>query len=265
MARQDVPVANRTDVGNLPSIVEYFQADSDIKKELSEADIAELVNYDSEWFKKVRCALEYQGFDPRVILAQMIRNRKSYEAQAPSESKWDMTNVGDDLSWKDSSLAIHKFTNKESLVKDVNFLITVFLSRNNHIDKILKKSRGGVEEILNMLKEKYSINDEVNTSGTTLGSRTVTLPRIAGVFPATAVRMFHDCVVKEIVAYESFPGTAKPATHAICCPLLPSVAPMSVMKTPGGNFHAPMLWAAIKLDDIILLTRVLLVMPVWAT
>lgn len=239
------------DVWTLPELVDYFRADAEIAENLTLDDFNNILNYSPDWIKLVRTALEYQGFDPRVILSQMIRNRKSYESQRMQRVEWDLRNVGDDLKVTATSANSDKFSNEESLARDANFLITVFLSRNNHISKIVQKSRGGVEDILSMLKEKYNINDDSHSSGTSLESRMITLPRIAGVFPGTAVRMFHDKVVKEIVTHESFPGLNKPDTHAICCPFLPSVCPFGLLDNEGNNFHSVMIWTAIKLDEII--------------
>lgn len=76
-------------------------------------------------------------------------------------------------------------------IKDVNFLMTDFISRNNHLDEITKKARC-VKDILDMLKE----NDEVNTSGTSLGSSVITLPRIAEILRPlnvkSAIKRFED-------------------------------------------------------------------------
>ncbi|KAJ8706907.1 hypothetical protein PYW07_012985 [Mythimna separata] len=183
------------------------EPEEELKGEITSDDLGEIINVKADWVKLVRTALEYQGFDPRVILSQLLRNRKSYEAQKNALVQWDLSNVGDDLKWTPNSEPANCFSNQESVSKDINFMITVFLARNNHIGKIIKKARGGVDDILNMLKEKYVIDDDVHKSGTSLESRTITLPRIAGtlpriagVFPGTAVRMFHDATVKEIVA-----------------------------------------------------------------
>lgn len=231
---------------SLPEVVDYFLADPEISENIDRKDLHDIVNVKADWVKLVRTALEYQGFDPRVILAQLLRHRKTFITAKNALVEWDLSNVGGGLACTSGTIAANKFSNQESLAKDINFLIKVFLARNNHIGKILKNARTGVDDILNMLKEKYMIDDEMH-----LNSRTITLPRIAGVFPGTAVRMFHDKTVKEIVPYDLFPGPNKPGTHAICCPLLPSVCPTSLTAATGDNFHSVMLWTAIKLDDII--------------
>ncbi|XP_059047810.1 uncharacterized protein LOC131843220 [Achroia grisella] len=235
---------------SLPDIIENFLSDLEVKGVISETDLKEIINVQDDWVKLVSTALEYQGFNPRVIMSQLIRNRKSYEAQKNSLIQWDLANDRDNLKWTPASEEKNRFSNQESFSKDINFLIRMFLATNNHIGKIIKKARGGVDDILNMLKEKYVIDDNIHKSGTSQKSR-ITLPRIVKVFPGTAVRMFHEKSVKEIVAYEIFPGSLKPDTHAICCPLLPSVCPNSLVEEKGNNFHPVMIWTAIKLDDII--------------
>lgn len=116
-----------------------------------------------------------------------------------------------------------------------------------------------------MLKEKYDINDDTRKSGTALGSKDVTLPRITGVLPSVAVRMFHMRVVKETVPFITIPGTtidksatssrspglassfdASGVSHAICCPFLHPRPEKSVT-----HIHGIMIYVVIKLGDII--------------
>ncbi|CAH2095721.1 unnamed protein product [Euphydryas editha] len=146
----------------------------------------------------------------------------------------------------------------------------MFLHRNNHIGKIIKKSLPGIATILEHLREKYDINDEVRKSGTALGVNDITLPRIAGIMPAVAIKLFHLRIVKETVPFLTIPGvkyddesttdsdveTPGPSsskistiTHAICCPFLPSLHPKAA-KGPS-HIHGLMLYVAIKLDEII--------------
>ncbi|CAH2088657.1 unnamed protein product [Euphydryas editha] len=104
----------------------------------------------------------------------------------------------------------------------------------------------GIATILEHLREKYDINDEVRKSGTALGVNDITLPRIAGIMPAVAVKLFHLKIVKDTVPFLTIPGVKyedesasdsdaeafgassskiSTVTHAICCPFLPSLHP----------------------------------------
>ncbi|CAH0730986.1 unnamed protein product, partial [Brenthis ino] len=254
----------------LSSALAYYHEDEDIKAELTKAEFNLLVNPELDYLKLLRSALEFQGFDPKVILRQLVRNRKAYMEANPTRQEWDLNNAGDDFKVHDGSELGNIITNQQSLAKDLEFLIMMFLLRNNHISKIIKKSISGLSDILEMFKQKYEINDETRASGTQLGSRDITLPRIAGVLPSVAVRMFHMRAVKETVPYHSIPGvvellegrgaeatgsrtvkviTTSELSHAICCPFLPSLHPKKTEK--AGHIHAIMLFVAIRLDDII--------------
>ncbi|CAH2101383.1 unnamed protein product [Euphydryas editha] len=141
----------------------YFSKSSE-DDEIAEGFSAEgfhaLHNPSEEYLKVLKGALEYQGFNPKAILKEMMRRRKSF----------------------------------------------LDMKRNNHISKIIKKSVPGVAAILEHLQEKYEIDDEVKKSETALGIKNVTFPRIAGVMPAVAVKMFHLRVVEETVPFLTIPG-----------------------------------------------------------
>lgn len=249
---------------SLNDVITYFREDPEIAAGLSAPEFKEIFNYNKEFLSILKTAFEYQGFDPRTIIKRMLRSRANYLADHVNERKWDMANTSGNFEWlPGSSLEGNLFSSKGSFSRDIEFLVMIFLYRNNHISKIIEKSVEGIADILEMLKEKYEINDEFRASGTSLKSKDITLPRIAGSFPAVAVRMFHDKAAKEIVPYSSVPGStmAGPVapdgsetvvdklTHAIVCPFLPSLHP----ETASGhsNIHAIMLFVAVKLDDVI--------------
>lgn len=267
LLRSDEPATMSQDWA-LSDVLKYFQEDPEVGRTLNAEEFKGLVNPDADFLKVLKSALEYQGFDPRVVMRQIIRNRNAYISLKKPQMLWDLSNVNDDFAIKRDTTAGNRFSNEESLSRDLTFLIMMFLLRNNHISKIIQKSIQGLSAILEMLKEKYDINDEVRASGTALGSKDVTLPRMAGVLPSVAVHMFHSKAVKEIVPYSSIPGIAEPServeevsgtssgvvtdkdiSHAICCPFLPSLHPKT--KLGQSHLHALMLYVAIKMDDTI--------------
>lgn len=252
----------------LSDVLKYFQEDPEIKEAVNASEFKALVNPDESFLKLLKSALEYQGFDPKVVMRQIIRNRKAYEALKKPLEEWDLSNVNDDFRVRNDTITANRFSNQEPLSRDLNFLIMMFLLRNNHISKIIQKSIQGLSNILEMLKEKYDINDETRSSGTALGSKDVTLPRMAGVLPSVAVYMFHSRAVKEIVPFATIPGImdmepgAGPSgsdpslsapdttvSHSICCPFLPSLHPKT--KPGQSHLHALMIYVAIRLDDVI--------------
>ncbi|CAH2088654.1 unnamed protein product [Euphydryas editha] len=229
--------SRKSDTWNLTDVINYYLDDVEIAEGISKDDLQALHNPYTEF---LRGALEYQGFNPKAILKEMIKRRNFFLAAKKPNMVWDLTNRDDEFKETPSSkpenllhsngplglqpslirrrnffLAAKKpdiicdLTNREGefketpdsrpgdclhsngpLVKDIEILIFVFLHRNNHLGKIIKKSLPGLATILEHLREKYDINDEIHKSGTALGVTDITLPRIAGVMPAVAARLF---------------------------------------------------------------------------
>ncbi|CAH2101127.1 unnamed protein product [Euphydryas editha] len=262
--------SKRQEMWNLSDMVSYLLDDEEISAGLTKDDLTSLHNPDLGFLQVLRGALEYQGFNPKAILREMIRRRYTYIAAQKEEIVWDLTNKEGEFRTTPASKASDCISSNGPLVKDIEILIFMFLHRNNHISKIIKKSLPGIASILEHLREKYDINDETRKSGTALGVSDITLPRIAGVMPAVAVKLFHARLVKETVPFLTIPGVkyddeishdtdtdvagasgskVSNITHAICCPFLPSLHPKAA-KGPS-HIHGIMLYVAIRLDDII--------------
>ncbi|CAH2088495.1 unnamed protein product [Euphydryas editha] len=253
-------VSRKSEMWNLTDTVSYLLDDEEISAGLTREDLTSLHNPDLGFLQVLRGALEYQGFNPKAILREMIRRRNAFIAAQKEEVIWDLTNKDGEFKQTPTSKASDCIFSNGPLVKDIELLIFMFLHRNNHISKIIKKSLPGIAAILEHLREKYDINDETRKSGTALGVSDITLPRIAGVMPAVAVKLFHARLVKETVPFLTIPGVksnddasqeadadaagssglkVSSITHAICCPFLPSLHPKAA-KGPS-HIHGIML------------------------
>lgn len=237
----------------LESVIDYYLSDPDIAADLTRPDFNGLLSIETEWVNVIKKALEYQGFDPIVIIKTMINNKKAFIAKKTQMRKYDMTNISGDFEVKSNSLDKNIISNDSPMMRDVVVLLMVFQARSSHISKVLKKSYSSMADVLGLLIEKYDINDDVRASGTQMGSKVVTLPRIAACFPSTAVTLFHYKKAKFIVPQSSFPDCEglENLSPAICCPLLVSVCPDSILKKDGNNLHPLMFWLAVKVDDVI--------------
>lgn len=171
-------------IWHFQAIVDYYRADNEIAAALTVEDLNDLTNPNpnSSWLIVLKKALEYQGFDPIVIIKAMLAAKKSYDDSRRELVQWDLSNMNGGLAASAGTTAGNKYSNQECFVKDVQFLVTVYLTRNNHFSKINKKSRAGISDILATLQTKYGIDDEVHESGTPLSSIAITLPRITGCF-----------------------------------------------------------------------------------
>lgn len=77
-------------------------------------------------------------------------------------------------------------------MRDVCFLILIFLQRGSSWDKMEGKTNEGVMRILNLLKEKYKINTTKRAAGSSLAPNVVTLPRIAACFPIRILKFLEQ-------------------------------------------------------------------------
>lgn len=72
----------------LSDVLKYFQEDPEEKETLTDREFRSIINPDKDFLTLLKTALEYQGFDPRIIMRQLVRNRKSYMAQKRSKLEW---------------------------------------------------------------------------------------------------------------------------------------------------------------------------------
>lgn len=112
-------------------------------------------NPDDNFVTLPKAALQYQGFDPKIILKQMIKAKNTYETGRTNLQKWDLANISGNFAWTDNSRQDDQYTDKEAVTKDAHFLIFTFLSRSNHISKTLDKSISGLDEILSSFAWSY--------------------------------------------------------------------------------------------------------------
>lgn len=81
---------------------------------------------------------------------------------------------------------ILRYSNHESLIDDITFLILIFLNRSAVTNKIANKSSKDFAIVLRMLIAKYSIRsnkDDRRRRATAIGTpEIVTLPRVAACF-----------------------------------------------------------------------------------
>lgn len=158
------------------SITQFFASEPGLKADVS-SKMTDLWEVKNATLKAWMETSVYQGFDVKAFMLLMIRNRKAYATEEPNPITID---VKYDSAGTSKSFT---FTNTESLMKDVCFLILIFLQRGSSWDKMEGKTNEGVISIMNVLKEKYKINTTKRAAGSSLDSAAVTLPRIAACFP----------------------------------------------------------------------------------
>lgn len=207
--------------------------------------IVDLSDDNKEKMAKMVSACRYQGFDPSVILKKIVRSWRQGGAQ--NEQVFTMqveTREGTEN---------FRYTNKESLLDDMTFLILIFLNRGAVIDKIGKKSARDFQAVLRMLVAKYEIrhNEEVGRRrrAEALAPEVVTLPRISACFAQLTTVLFHEGFGRTIANLQAdLPNTP----NAIFSPMFPSVVRKGeIINGTMSNIHPQLVLIAILNDNVL--------------
>jgi hypothetical protein len=186
---------------------------------------------------------KYQGFNPREIIKQLLdlyTTTKEDILADPSglETIEAEIKVGNEMQH-------FRFSNNQDFHQDMQFICMMFITRGAAFDKIMRKSTETMSRVMNLLKVKYNINTTKRRPGTSLDSKTITIPRIAASFPAITVGLFHKNFGRSIIdSSQLFAEIDLP--RAIFSPMIASVLP----KTNNAPL-AVILLIAVKTDDVL--------------
>ncbi|QED21535.1 S protein [Browner virus] len=228
--------------------VSYFTNCPELSEHILKEELESIHNIDIDFIKAATEAFAYQGFDPKIIMIEMVKNRERYSKVHKQKILWDLTKPEEDMKVGLNTTTGVLYSNQESFSRDMSLLNVLFWVRTARFDKLLKKSRSAVVEIIEMLVAKYNIDTVSRSPGETVGPRTITLARICHSMPVVGVRLFEEGIAKFIVKPEDFPGTTPPASKSVCCPALICVIPKDVVRDEP-SILCLCLWVAIKHDD----------------
>jgi hypothetical protein len=189
-------------------------------------------------------ACRYIGFDPSVILRKVIRSHRESMNTPKQTFVLIFEANGVSQEWV--------YSNHEGFIKDMTFLLIIFLQRGAVVAKISKKSSRDFQAVLRMLISKYNIraNDETDRRRRTeaLGPEIITLPRLAACFCQLTVTLFHFGYGRTIANFTEF-GNAPPAMFS---PMFPSVVRKTYIRNNiKYNIHPQLVLIAILVDNVL--------------
>lgn len=172
-------------------------------------DISHLQFTDEEWGNnaKIREAVAYIGFDAKKIVAEFFK-------------KVDSNKRGEN----DALLTVGEFTlyEKNDAKTDLMFFLNVFLERGNNLQKALLPCDDVVAPVLRRKAQAYGITLEKTQNRSILGTRHLTLARLAQAFPhATATLILKDGIKSKLDS-KLFPGLPLLMAHTIFPALIPA-------------------------------------------
>lgn len=189
--------------------------------------------------------LAYQGFDILKIISLLKVNHSAYMvAHDKDRTEYEFKVM------KDGREQVIKYTNVETLQKDIHFLITLFNIRGNNFDKITKKGLPELSAVLEMLKEKLDIDFTTHAPGTPLDPKTITLPRICACFPTIVSNQFQKGYAKILIAPITV-GLPNDIPKSALCPFIISCIPKTICKKGDNNVNLLFFLMHLKTDEIL--------------
>ncbi|XP_076549063.1 uncharacterized protein LOC143306159 [Osmia lignaria lignaria] len=144
---------------------------------------------DEHRFKMFASLMQYEGFNPRQMIAVLLRKHKDM-AQNIEASPDALTSVSGKVMDRDQGRSILVYTSNEAFHRDMRFVCWMFIIRTASFGKIKNMNKKLMVKIIDMLKHKYDINTTKRKPGVSLNSKIITVPRIAACFPTVTVKIF---------------------------------------------------------------------------
>jgi len=238
---QTIPLVGR---GVWGPIITWLREDPEIAKWLTEAEADILENDRRQDLPLWKAVVKYQGFDGKRIVKNMMRSFKTYmELSEPREETIDIVVGGRKTAFR--------YTNRESMLKDVEFLIYFFAEGGPTNPKYTAKSRKEISTIINWLIEKYKIDITVNHPLTTIDPDVVTIPRIVACFPGKVCDYFHNGYGNAPVSFLDLNiRNPENLSRCILCTHFTALLPTELMRI-STDMHVISFLVHIIVDDVL--------------
>lgn len=230
--------------GMWESIISWYREDIEINKWLDDSEKDVLIKEDLDELEIWKALTTYQGFDPKRIIKLMITNKKSYMQTSQVQPVKKEFEIG-------GKKRTFQFTDKETMSKDVKFIIFVFATRGSTWSKFTKKSFGELDTVMDWMASKYGFDKTINQPNSSLDPDTITIPRIVACFPMVIAKFHHDDVAKCMISFDDAGWIkAVQVSKALLCTFTNSLIPRNWCKA-GSSPHAPFFLTHVLVDTII--------------
>lgn len=223
-------------------IIGYYASSLELKTWLESDEGLTLETISEEFTEIIVNAFGYQGFNPLKIMTLIHKNyTRSMQTGSRLEYKIKYQTEGVDNEFK--------YSNKESLTRDIQLIVLVFAQRGSVWKKISLKSNDGVNDIMEMLKEKLGFDEDLHDAGTALGPDVITIPRLIGCFPTLLCNAYHLGAGKLIFAISEV-GLDPSLSRALATSHFAACIPPTWIDLQL-NAHLYFFLVCIKIDDVL--------------
>lgn len=203
----------------------WLREDDTIAGWLTDAEKDVLSDAQAEDLPIWQAFFQYQGFDIKRIIRNMIRRGNTYVQNTTLDTIEKTFTIG-------GQEKIFLYTNHETLAKDVEMIIFLFAERGNAVQKINAKSIGEVGRLMNWLEQKYELDTTQHASGTSLDPDMVTISRVVSCFPIKICEYFHRGFGKALFSFIDLHIVPPAAlSRSILCPHIVAMLPREYVET----------------------------------
>nr|AOY18787.1 nucleocapsid protein [Bunyavirus sp.] len=216
-------------------VVAWLREDADLDW-VNENEVNQL-NIDDVMGGNWQAAMQYQGFDVKMLLKAIKRARDAY---AEPEESWTC-NLGGGRQVT--------FRNDWGVFKDLACLLMLFSYRGSTWEKVRTKSLPAVQSWMDAMRTKYNIDIRKRESGASLAPDIITLPRMAACFPAEVATHFHKGFGRPLYSVTDLhlpEATSKAVLTSAVVALLPPD-----WVTAANGIHLVFFCGSVLADDIL--------------
>uniref|UniRef100_A0AAT9JN07 Nucleoprotein n=1 Tax=Blatta orientalis phasmavirus 1 TaxID=3133445 RepID=A0AAT9JN07_9VIRU len=187
---------------------------------------------------------EYQGFDPVMTVAQMMKCAESARYIQPVEFKKDLGTMSyHDIEDEDPDKASKRVKN------DARWLIALFSMRGVNFENQRQKMEKSAADLNGNLLSRYKIPRRPGTIRV-MGPEVITLPRVAAAFAADTCRLQTKGLIKPIVPYETLLDQGQKVPMCLFGTQFPALIPEDESIYGYAQLLVDLsLWVAWKFDD----------------
>lgn len=232
------------DMGAWGPVITWLREDPTLHAWLTDAEGNLLASDRRTQLPVWKAIFQYQGFDIKRILRNMVKNYDKYLTDKQlSEVKFSVIVNNQPREFV--------YTNKETMMADIEFLIFLFAERGSTNKKYTGKSIDQVKVITDWLVEKYGLDTDVNLPLTSLAPDTITIPRIVACFPGKICEYYHRGYGNSLATFHDI-GIGRPGnlSRSVLCPHFTALMPRSIARVSNSMNYISFV-IHIVVDDIL--------------
>lgn len=225
-------------------IFAWLSEDPDIAAWLTDAEQQVIRDAQEGELPIWRALFQFQGFDAKRIIRNMVLRSREYMANQPrAEVEFAYMVEGNRRTYK--------YSNLETMAKDVEMIVFLFAERGNAVNKITAKSLPVVGQIIEWLTNKYALDVQPHAPGTALDPDVVSISRVVSCFPTKICEYYHRGYGNALYSFNDIGiEPTEDLSRSLLCPHLIAMIPLTFVQ-PNPQVHFVLFAGHLQVDRVI--------------